>query len=98
MGYRCRWQTIGRAEPAPKPATTADQRIALAQYRVTPVPRRKTFFDVRDPAGELLGQVRTTFAGQAYRPADAREWLWAGSQWASDDPPHCLAILALVEG
>jgi hypothetical protein len=96
MGYRCRWQTIGRndeeeIEPLPKDIvkTLSGLQLSLAEGM-------KTIYDVyRD--NKFIGQVRTTFGGQFFRKDHKEEFRYVFFKWNASDPKHGHALAALLD-
>lgn len=94
MGRCCK--ILGRLdfnEPSP---IGADQRSRIEQCVVSPTPNKKTWCDVHRNR-QLIGHVRTVFAGQEYRAVGANVWQHATSYWHSSDPAHGHAILQLID-
>lgn len=86
----------GRVQPPIPMATNTEQRELISRCRLTRTEGRKTWWDVALD-GRHLGMVRTRYGGMEYWPADRDELLLAPGQWNEEDPPHCLAILALID-
>jgi len=85
----------GRADADIPDATDERQRAEIQKCKLTQTKDRKTWFDV-ELDGKKLGRVRTIFGAMEYWPAGAKTSRHAGSQWSPNDPPHALAILALL--
>lgn len=83
---------LDMSEPAP---ICDEQRSWIEQCSVTPTPDKKTWRDVHRNS-QLIGHVRTGFAGQEYRAVCASDWQHAASYWHSTDPDHGHAILRLM--
>ena len=91
MGYRCRWQQIGRNDHTEPPAITKEQLSKINNVYV--LPYRKTIHRVVSAGGDTLGYVRTSMNGQSYKLSKSDEWTLAASNWNATDPPHAIAIL-----
>jgi hypothetical protein len=80
-------------EPAP---IGDEQRQRIEECSVTPTPNKKTWYDVHRNA-QLVGHVRTGFAGQEFRAVGMNQWVHAASYWNSTDPTHGHAIMRLIK-
>jgi len=96
MGYRCRWQQVGKTVELLPVHTTEKERALISECNIVLALGFKTIFDVHRN-GEFIGQVRTTFGGQFYRKSKDEDFIFVGSEWDPDvDPPHGLAVMECI--
>ena len=94
MGYRCRWQVIGRNDYVGPKSLTPEQVKAISSVDLVQI--GKLSFNVFEN-DQLLGRVRTTIGGQKYRPLGCEVWLSAADDWHSNEPKNGRGILCLLE-
>lgn len=87
------WGRQDYTEPAPL-TPPARQLVGRVQLRI-----REGFKTWREVVldGEVIGYVTTRLCGQLWRTCDMANWQFAASDWNRADPPHSLAILALLQ-
>lgn len=95
MGYRCRWQTIGRNDHEEIEALEVDKVEAIGDLKLSLAEGMKTIYDVYNDNG-FIGQVRTTFGGQFFRTKPESEFIYVIYKWNENDPKHGHALAALL--
>lgn len=97
MGYRCRWQSIGRNDLPESTPISSEYHELISMLSIELAPRMKTIFNVLEK-GILLGQVRTKVGGDMfYRTSTEEDWQYAGFGQDPQDPPHSLALVKLLK-
>lgn len=87
------WGRQDYTEPAPL-TPPARQLVGRVQLRIRE--GFKTWYEVVLD-GEVIGYVTTRMCGQLWRTHDMDDWQFAASDWNRADPPHSLAIIALLQ-
>ena len=96
MGYRCRWQTIGRQDMNEPPGITAEQSNLIKGLTVQKAKNFNTIYNVFQEQ-KFIGQVRLTMGGQYFRIVQGKDWIRAAFIWNTNDPEHAHSLLKGVE-